>query len=382
MKNAIVTFVIGDEYQKMYDTIFRPSVESYCKKYDIDLILLNEPFEKMTITRNNRQELLLQKLLVCSQDWAQKYDAICWIEADILISPRAQNIFDEVKDDKILFVEGSIYNDPFYGWVYSHKNKITTIDLKEACTTSFEGFKKFGIDTEHEDMSYINEGVMVFQPKYHAEYLKNFYVNKPVHNQSAGRDNTFVADGEIWWYGKVMADRKHRLINHRYNVPWNYYRRTHIEPYDDPKSIIIPIKNYMDNSYFCHIGDRENLDMIHLVEKIYFRNMDTTLVVKCGPVDKLHWLLSSYIRAKEFKDIYIVCEDDSAKNILFSNYPRMQYANWFPHDVYKFVKEVPEVSGRCILCDSDWIDYKDFDYMLNLFYEDKNESDLIKVVNT
>lgn len=384
MKCAIVTFVIGEKYQQMYDQFFRPSVESYCKKFDIELKLITEPLGEFT----EKQSLCCQKLLLCSQEWAKEYDAICWMESDILISPNALNIFDEVTDNKILFAEDE---NNFEYWSYLKRNN--------RCDTDFNMYKSTenmrniiksskahddSIDfTDEDDMSnvkHINEGICVFQPKYHAEYLKKLYdchtfgtVNQ------RGKDDTFLAIGETWWWYKVMKDGMHRYISDKFNRTWPYYRRTKLEPFDDPQTLIIPIKNYIETSYFCHIGDREHIDLIHFVDKMYFRKPDTTLVVKCGPVDCLGWLFISYIRAKKFKNVYIVCKDESAKQFIFNNFPRIQNAWYLPENLYTFVHEVPRVHGRVIECDSDWIKYKDIQSMIDLFYEDKNDNDLIRV---
>lgn len=380
MKNAIVTFAIGQKYEDMYRTFFRPSVETYCKKYDIDLVVLTEPIEKF----EEKQALCCQKLLICSQEWASKYDAICWLESDILISPSAHNIFDNVTDDKILFVDHEPYNDFFYMWMWRNKYKIEKVDYKEYLTTGDQKWRDMLKDLELEDGNsrYVNEGVTIFQPKYHAEYLKELYRNHDFEKykpSQIGLDNTFHAVREIWWWHKVMSDNKHRFIDHKYNSLWNYYRRIHLEPFDDQQSLVIPIKNYIETSYFCHIGDRENIDVIHFVDKVYHRNMDTTLVIKCTNAADLSWLFISYIRAKHFRNIFIVCKDDSAKQFIYQHFPRMQNAWYLPNNLYTFVNEIPIIDGRVIECDSDWIKHKDVQYFLDLCYEDKNESEHVYI---
>lgn len=46
MKKAIVTLAIGDKYQKIFETYCRKSWEIYSKKFDYDLIVINESFDK------------------------------------------------------------------------------------------------------------------------------------------------------------------------------------------------------------------------------------------------------------------------------------------------------------------------------------------------
>ena len=346
MKCAIFTFVIGEQYQQMYDAIFRHSVETYCKKYDIDLKLITEPIEPC----KEKQNLCCQKLLVVNQEWAQEYDAIAWLESDILISPNAPNIFDEVKDDKILYARQMSYNDPRYQTTWRDTLKIDT-------GSGENFFKSIGIDYTVKLESLVNEGMTIFQPKHHGKYLEKMYRdhefggNQPTQK---GRDGTFLATREIWWWYQTFLDGKAKFIDSRWNAEWCYYRRIHAEPYENDNDLIVHARNYITHSYFCHIPDRENIDVIHFVYKMYFKNPNVTLIVHCGPVQTLSWLFHPMIRMKKFKNIYIVCTDDSAKHFVYTHFPRIQNMNFLPDNLYTFVKEAPDVKESCIQCESDW----------------------------
>ncbi len=212
MKYAIATLTIGKKYQDMFNLYFRPSVESYCKKYDIDLITVDEPFESF----EQKADLCCQKILIPSQEWAQKYDAICVIDSDIIISPSAKNIFDEVVDDKILFANTDVYCDRFYTWKHFYKNKIVKTPYEKEYDKSrvIDYMKNINLYKEGHDMTnveLINEGGVVFQPKFHGKYLEDIYRNhnfKEYKVNQNGRDGTFFAVGEVWWWYKVMIDNK------------------------------------------------------------------------------------------------------------------------------------------------------------------------------
>lgn len=334
MKAAIMTFVIGEQYQKMYDAVFRDSVEKYCAKYGIDLKLITEPIVPFT----NKQNLLCQKLIALSQEWAKEYDAIAWVESDILISPHAPNIFDEVTDDKVLFVNDHNYMDAWYMKQWHDDRKIGYSSMTEYIRNAG------GIPDAQEIELGVNEGVTVFQPKYHAEYLKNLYDSRDWSLQpgQVGRDGTVLASGEIWWWYSVIKDGMSRHIDNRWNAQWCYYKRLHAEPYMHDEELIVHAKNYIRMSYFCHIPDRQNVGIIDFVYRAYYKTMNQILVVECGPIDTLAWLLHPLVRLKDFKTIYIVCTDDSAKNFLFAHFPRMQNMNFAPSNLYTFVNKVPE----------------------------------------
>jgi len=348
MKTAIMTFVVGEQYQKMYDAVFRHSAEVYCKKYNIDLKLITEPIEPSS----EKQNLCCQKLIAIAQDWAKEYDAIAWVESDILISPNAPNIFDEVTDDKVLFAHDMAYNDPRYISQWQSDLNINTGIPPETYT---DFLKRIGVYIDGGDNinECVNEGVTIFQPKYHAEYYEkmyrehNFKDNQPT---QLGRDGTFLATREIWWWYKTIIDGRARFIDSRWNMPWCYYRRIHAEPYGHENELIIHAKNYITHSFFCHIPDRENVNIIDFVYLTFFKNPDITLIVEGG---NLGWLLHPIVRAKRFKKIYIVCPDDSAKHLLYSNFPRLQNMNFLPSNLYTFVTSVPDIDGPSIRCSSE-----------------------------
>ena len=84
MKKAIVTLVIGKKYEKMFNTYCRKNWQTYCEKYNYELIVINKNLDdsKRSIERSPSW----QKLLILSQPWANNYDQIVWVDSDILIN--------------------------------------------------------------------------------------------------------------------------------------------------------------------------------------------------------------------------------------------------------------------------------------------------------
>jgi len=82
-KAAIATVVIGADYRKVYDRIFRPSVERYAARHGYDLLL----FEDYLAVEAFRGPAFVSfmKMLLPWQERAMAYDRLMVLDADILV---------------------------------------------------------------------------------------------------------------------------------------------------------------------------------------------------------------------------------------------------------------------------------------------------------
>jgi hypothetical protein len=95
-KRLIYTLAIGEEYKDCFD-LAHNLMRAYADKVKADLYIQTESeghahmwFEKYSLRRH-----------------FDKYDRILYVDGDVLINPKAPNIFEEVPDDKLaLFNEG------------------------------------------------------------------------------------------------------------------------------------------------------------------------------------------------------------------------------------------------------------------------------------
>lgn len=107
MRNAIVQFNIDPGLyltnskktliNKTNEYIFdysKKSLNLYCNKYGIDYIIITEP-------RVNYEHPTWERLdLWFNESWFEKYDNICYMDTDIFIMPWAENIFEQITDNK------------------------------------------------------------------------------------------------------------------------------------------------------------------------------------------------------------------------------------------------------------------------------------------
>ena len=108
MKKAIFTLAIGDE-NPMYRAALL-SFEQYAKKIGADLIVSKEFHYPITIKdpKHTASPAWTEKLYM--KELLKKYDRVLYVDADIIITPNAENIFDVYDDLETvyLFNEGEL----------------------------------------------------------------------------------------------------------------------------------------------------------------------------------------------------------------------------------------------------------------------------------
>jgi hypothetical protein len=116
-------------------------------------------------------------LLILDQPWAQAYHSVLWLDADIVMSPRALSIFDYAPDaakigicvtgGRLSEVERLIYLERLY-------NVQFRADMAEMAWSQ-ENYKQYTHDglPEHDVM--YNTGVMVLSPRHHRALFRDVY---------------------------------------------------------------------------------------------------------------------------------------------------------------------------------------------------------------
>lgn len=245
-KVAIVILAIGEKYINIFNLYFRNSVEKYCKKYDYDLIVLNE-LVKYEADMNSKK-ILWQKLLIPEK--YEQYDYVVVMDSDIYISDNASPLpINFIPEGK---VAGS--NERKYLGNYEWREKIQEKN----------GWEKTGIDwykLSDENKKYndhLNSGFMIYQPKYHGKLLKKLYddnINnyQKYHQGDQSILSIFLIDNDlIYW------------LDQRYNRVWYFWKEI---MYPDFDSYDITLKkklvaNFVNLNYFCHFTSMVDIDLL------------------------------------------------------------------------------------------------------------------------
>jgi hypothetical protein len=149
MSNAIFQFFVGNPfgYQKCIK-----SINDYCKKYSIKHYV---SFEK----RINKSHLMFEKYQFLSLLSDPSIDRILYVDADIMATPTAQNIFEKYSDENFMYAYDEndttdwMDRDPYIFNEFSNLNWPTNVKNKK---------------------QYFNAGLMLFSRKLLLENVKIF----------------------------------------------------------------------------------------------------------------------------------------------------------------------------------------------------------------
>src|SRR5437016_2609859 len=96
---AIVTLAIGTRYREQWHRVCEVNWTRYAARHGYDVICLEDPLD--TSDRARGRSPAWQKCLILGQPFAARYERIVWVDADILISPTAPAVTDDVPLERI-----------------------------------------------------------------------------------------------------------------------------------------------------------------------------------------------------------------------------------------------------------------------------------------
>ena len=175
-KRLIVTIMLGKD--PSFEFVTR-SFKEYAKKVNADFLCITKPSAILKPNNNNKLffDALFQKISL--GDLSDNYERVLYLDADILITPHAKNIFDICNDDSKLYM--------FNEGVLSNREK----ELELISTRLHKTIK---------DKNYFNTGVMLF-PK-----NNNFLKAIRIHDLEY-----FVSKSN--WFDQTYINFKYRLNN-------------------------------------------------------------------------------------------------------------------------------------------------------------------------
>lgn len=246
MKVAIVVFVIGEVYTRSFNLIFRSSLEHYCKKYGYDLIILDRYIKE---ERNmDKKKFYWQRLLI--PDAFKEYDFVVSMDSDIFINADAPALpLNDIPEGKIAAV-----NERKYFNNYEWREKIQVQ----------QGWEKTGkewhaLSSEYRDYNdHINGGLVIYQPKFHAECMKQLYNDNidnymKYHQDDQSILSLYLIDNNmIYW------------LDERYNRLWFFAKQLFYPNFaslsEETKKQYV--KNFIALNYFTHFTSQTDIEYI------------------------------------------------------------------------------------------------------------------------
>jgi len=229
MKVLLLTIAIGEKYIQEYNILFKPSQEAYALKHGYDFKIITDYLDK-TVT-NNLNTILFNKYLICDQKWSSQYDFIVYVDADVYIRINAPPIHTFIENECIGVIDE--YTQPT-------KEKRITFQKKMGWETSATDYYKL-CDFDLETEMVINGGVLVFQPKYHNEFLKSIYTKYV--SKSLDHPRGFHFEQSCTGY-EIQKEKNYTVLDNKFNAIW-LLTDSHEET---------TFEEFIDNNYFIHFA--------------------------------------------------------------------------------------------------------------------------------
>ena len=246
MKVAIVIFVIGEEYERKFEKFFKQNVQYYCQKYDYDLIILNECIKHEP--NMDKKKFYWQRMLIPNK--FQEYDYVVSLDSDIYINPEAPPLpLEEIPEGKVGAVNERKYMNN-YEWR-------EMVQLRMGWErTGKEWHALSGESRDYHD--HINGGLVIYQPKYHAECFKDLYEDNissymKYHQDDQSILSLYLIDNNIVHW-----------LDERFNKIWIFHREifypNFYSLYEDTCRLYV--KNFLGLNYFCHFCGGVDIEYI------------------------------------------------------------------------------------------------------------------------
>lgn len=212
MRKALVTLVIGESFNKMFNDLCRKNWNLYCEKFGYELIVIDTPLDNSE--RAQKRSPAWQKLLILSQPWSKDYNRIVWVDSDVLINTKhAYDIIDGVPEDKVGVVDA--YGIPtreifeisikrmYESWDKSNTKYVNNIEPKDYYLN-----RKLPGENLH---TVIQAGVFVCSPIFHKQIFEYVY-----NNYEDGRGNEYNYENPALSY-ELLRNNLVEFISFRFN---------------------------------------------------------------------------------------------------------------------------------------------------------------------
>ncbi|GAB6054083.1 hypothetical protein JCM17960_29030 [Magnetospira thiophila] len=169
---ALVTVLIGDFHQQLWETHFKPTWEPYAAAHGYDIIVIDDYIDRSNKAQERRPHW--QKCLILEHPDVQDYAHVVWLDGDVAINfHQAPCVVNAHGSDRI--------------GVLSYANTLKYIDgisvLEQRLHTALQGqpygrrivdrYTEAGLPGDVTDWT--NTGVMVLRPPLHREVLRAVY---------------------------------------------------------------------------------------------------------------------------------------------------------------------------------------------------------------
>lgn len=246
-KVCLVSIAIGEKYIEEYERLFKPSQKAYALKHGYDFKVIKDylcPVEHHSL-------ITMNKILVCNPKWANKYDYVVFIDADIIINQNAPPIHTAYDfGDKIGCVTESQPTLEARHALQRHKG--FEITAKEY----YRDKANLNIETDH----VINTGVLILQPVKHKEFMQSIYDKywaKQIDNP-----NGYHYEQSVIGY-EIQSNNMHQFMDWKWNAVWALSKSYADEISKQP----LTLQQFFDDNYFIHLAGHADYDKVPFLKQ-------------------------------------------------------------------------------------------------------------------
>jgi len=268
-EKAIVTFVYGEPYLKLWKTYCETNWRLYARKHGYDIILLDKPVRPCEDLV--RRPVNWQKLLICSHPEVAAYRNVVFLDADIMINyHNAPCVVSSMQGDGIGAVRFDRYiDDDFtYYQVFIRQAKFRNYQARlcRLAETS-QPFKLGGPDfsktysryTKQRSLPLINTGVLCMKPELHRAYLESVYSDSFNDVENGSEKGNY--EQEYLSY-RLIRDSRIEFMDERFNRLAYYEQAIHypfLYLYNGATLWRMCLSSILANCFFLHFAGNINL---------------------------------------------------------------------------------------------------------------------------
>ena len=261
MSAALVTLAVGEKYLAEWRRQCEPSWRAHAARHGLDVVVIDQPLDDSP--RAALRSPAWQKCLVWSQPWAERYERLCWLDADIVINAAAPSIFEHAAADRVAGVwSGACLHDDLKTIFLDRMRRARDKRLSPAAAWAADQ-RRFYAPYGHADPpdAIVQTGVLVADPRRARELFERVY-----HAEQPIEDRGYEQTPLSWALARSslfqpLDSRFNTLFYERMIVHYPYLLCRDLANYDTLARLAVAVE--LDNSHFLHFAyDRRFADYL------------------------------------------------------------------------------------------------------------------------
>ena len=174
-----MTLAVGEKFCQRFEQYYLPSWRRYVARHRLDLVILKEPLDNSR--RAASRSPAWMKCLVGMHPTVAHYEQVAWVDADIVISEHAPDVFSGVNSDEVGAVDLRAIDTAYPGatartaaWGMAHRFAVESAD---ASTVFYERWGLPVAELGEKANQVVQTGCFVFSPRLHAPMMAGVYRN-------------------------------------------------------------------------------------------------------------------------------------------------------------------------------------------------------------